>query len=499
MLRLRSCGILLHISSLPSEYGIGCLGPDAYRWVDFLSEARQRFWMVLPVNPTTPGGSNSPYQAMSAFAGNHLFISPKLLLDDGLLTQDDLEGYKQFPQDKVEYPRVISEKRRLLDAASRRFYEAGPPRDFESFCERHAGWLDEFAVFTALCELFPETDWPDWAPEVRDRHRRALEAHEPQLRDSIERTKFSQYIFDRQWFRLKNYANERGVQIIGDLPFYLGYRSADVWSHPDLFKLDESKQRECVAGVPPDAFSDSGQLWGSPVYRWSEHTKTGFVWWISRLTRNLELFDLVRIDHFRGFLAYWEVPRDQDDAVKGKWVESPGPELFRAFLKDHPSPPLIAEDLGIITPEVRNLIRALGFPGMKVLLFAFDGDTATNPYSLHNHVTNSVLFTGTHDNNTARGWFECEATVEQKRRLADYLGYMPEISEVNSDLIRLAMMSVSRLVILPMQDVLGLGGEARMNRPASAGGNWQWRMKNDQATPKLAAKLAGLTQTYGRA
>jgi 4-alpha-glucanotransferase len=311
--------------------------------------------------------------------------------------------------------------------------------------------------------------------------------------------KFCQYVFEKQWTRLKKYANERGVQIVGDMPFYVGYDSADVWSHPELFKLDDSKQREFVSGVPPDVFSDSGQLWGNPVYKWPQHEKTGYEWWMSRLKRNIELFDLVRVDHFRGFAAYWEIPGDAEDATNGGWVESPGDELFSTLLKYRPFPPLVAEDLGIITPDVRELIKKFGFPGMQVLLFAFDGDTATNPYSLHNHVPNSVLFTGTHDNNTVRGWFETEATEEQKKRLAGYLGYMPAASRVHTDLIRLAMMSVSRLVIIPVQDVLGLDEKSRMNRPARPDGNWEWRMKPGQAVPELAAQMAGLTGIYGRA
>ena len=499
MLRSRSSGILLHISSLPSEYGIGCLGPDAYRWVDFLSQAWQRFWMVLPVNPTAPGGYNSPYQSTSAFAGNPLFISPALLLGEGLLGRDDLIGSPRFSADRVDYPGVIANQRRLLEAASRRFFAAGHSREYELFCERHSEWLDDFALFTALSERFPDTVWPGWTPALRDRRPGDLAMLGPEIREAAARAKFGQYVFDKQWFHLKKYANERGVQIIGDLPFYVGYDSADVWSHPDLFKLDESKRRERLAGVPPDAFSDSGQLWGNPVYNWPEHTKTGYKWWISRLTRNIELFNLVRIDHFRGFAAYWEVPGDRGDAIKGEWVESPGADLFRTLLGYHPFPPLIAEDLGIITPDVRELMHTFGFPGMKVLLFAFDGDTANSPYSLHNHVPDSVLFTGTHDNNTARGWFESEATAEQKMRLAGYLGYMPEAPEIHLDLIRLALMSVSRLVILPMQDVLGLGGMARMNRPAAPEGNWEWRMKAGEAAPTLAAELAGLTNIYGRA
>jgi 4-alpha-glucanotransferase len=499
MLRSRSSGILLHISSLPSEYGIGDLGTDAYRWVDFLSEAGQRYWMVLPLNPTAPRGHNSPYQATSAFAGNPLFISPSLLHEEGLLTRDEVDGAAQPPAERVDYARVVADRRRLLGAASRRFYAGGPGPEFESFCERNAEWLNDFAQFTALNQRHPDTIWSHWPPELRDREQGDPAERDPELREAVERAKFCQYVFDKQWFRLKKYANDRGVQVIGDLPFYVGYDSADVWAHPELFKLDAAKQRECVAGVPPDAFSDSGQLWGNPVYKWSRHTKTRYAWWISRLARNIALFDLLRIDHFRGFAAYWEVPGDHDDAVNGKWVPSPGAELFAELLRHFTDPPLVAEDLGTITPDVREFMRDFGFPGMKVLLFAFDGETATNPYSAHNHVPDSVLFTGTHDNNTVRGWFETEATVEQKQRLADYLGRMPEAATVHSDLIRVAMMSVSRLVVIPMQDVLGLDEKARMNRPAVTAGNWEWRMTPGQANIERAEELGALTRIYGRA
>lgn len=499
MLRSRSSGILVHISSLPSENGIGDLGPDAYRWIDFLAEGRQRFWMVLPVNPISSAGFNSPYQAVSAFAGNPLFISPVLLLEEGLLAKEDLAASPRFAAGKVDYPEVYRDKKRLLEAAARRFFAAGPPREFEEFCERHSYWLEDYAAFAALRERFPDTNWPLWEPGLRDRRKSDVEAQTAALGDSIRQTRFNQYCFEKQWFKLKSYANRSGVQIIGDLPFYVGYDSADVWGHPELFKLDPSKQREYVAGVPPDAFSDTGQLWGNPVYQWEEHAKTGYGWWISRLGRTFDLFDLVRVDHFRGFAGYWEVPGGSKDAIGGKWVDSPGAELFRTVLKYHPFPPLIAEDLGTITPDVRELINTFGFPRMKVLLFAFDGDTADNPYSIHNHEPDAVLFTGTHDNNTVRGWFEAEATADQKERLAGYLGYIPEVAEVHDDLVRLAMMSVCRLVIIPVQDLLGLGEEARMNRPARAEGNWEWRMESGQVTEKLAQKLAELTTIYGRA
>ena len=498
MLR-RASGILLHVSSLPSEFGIGDLGPEAYEWVDFLVAARQSFWQVLPLNPTTLTSYNSPYQATSAFAGNPLYISPSVLRDEGLLTEDDLSGFPRRPQARVEYHGVGVEKQRLLDVAYEHFEARARKESFAVFCEKNSGWLDDFATFTALHKHFPDQIWSDWPPPIRDRDRDGLEKLTRELHGSIEREKFLQYLFFNQWSRLKRYANERGVQIIGDLPYYVGYDCADVWSNPGLYKLNETKKPNFVAGVPPDGFSATGQLWGSPVYDWSEHAKTGYAWWTSRLRQNLEMFNIVRIDHFRGFAAYWEVPADRDTAVDGKWVNGPGEQLFRVLLKHWSPPPLIAEDLGIITPDVRELMHTYGLPGMKVLLFAFDGNTGSNPYSLHNHVPNSVIYTGTHDNNTVRGWFENEASPDQKQRLYDYLGRTPSGSDVHWDMIRLAMMSVSKLLIVPMQDVLGLDETARMNHPAVASGNWEWRMVPGQATPDLADRLARLTEIYGRA
>jgi 4-alpha-glucanotransferase len=495
-MKRRASGILLHVSSLPGEFGIGDLGPQAHRWIDFLCEARQSYWQVLPVNPTAPTGHNSPYQASSAFAGNPLLVSPALLLDEGLLLKGDISGLPTLPANKTDYPRASSAKRRLLDLAYERFHGGA---DFETFCHHNSFWLDDYAVFAALGGRFAGRPWPEWPDALRDRTRGSIEGVLHELEDTLKREKFFQYLFFKQWSDLKWYANQHGVQIVGDLPYYVGYDSADVWSHPGLFKLTKNKEREFLSGVPPDAFSDTGQLWGNPVYDWDEHKKTGYAWWVARLRRNLDLFDMVRIDHFRGFAAYWEVPGGRDTAVDGKWVDGPGGAVFRALLKYRPFPPFIAEDLGVITPDVRELMRECGFPGMKVLLFAFDGDTASNPYSLHNHVADSVLYTGTHDNNTVRGWFRKDAGRGQISRLADYLGIEPSESRIHWDMIRLAMMSVSDLVITPMQDVLGLDETARMNHPAVEKGNWEWRMTAEQATKEIATRLAHLAKVYGRA
>lgn len=499
MIRRRASGILLQISSLPGEFGIGDLGPHAYRWIDFLSDAKQSYWQVLPLNPTTAAGHNSPYQPSSAFAGNPLLISPVLLRNQGLLGEGDLADFPALPEGKVDYDRVSSEKRRLLDIAYERFKTSGKRDEFAAFSKENAAWLDDCALFLALRERHPDRMWPEWPAPLRDRPAAAVEAFAREHGDAVEREKFFQYLFFTQWTALKRYANEHGIQVIGDLPYYVGYDSADVWGHPDLFKLDENKERLFVSGVPPDAFSETGQLWGNPVYDWEKHEKTRYAWWIARLRRNLHLFDVVRIDHFRGFSAYWEVPAGRDTAEDGRWVECPGHDFFRTLLRHEPFPALIAEDLGVITPEVRELRREYGFPGMKVLLFAFDGDTDSNPYSLHNHAPDAVLYTGTHDNNTAKGWFRTEAGEEQRRRLADYLGAATSESMIHWDLIRLGMMSVCSLFVVPMQDALGLDESARMNQPSVAAGNWEWRLTDGQATMELARRLARLTEIYGRA
>jgi 4-alpha-glucanotransferase len=494
----RASGILLHVSSLPSQFGIGDLGPGAFAWIDFLVGARQSFWQILPVGPAARAGHNSPYQAASAFAGSPLYISPSALRDDGLLTDDELKSTAAAPEGRVDYEAAGAEKRRLLDAAYQRFRGGARRESFETFCGENSEWLDDFALFRAIEGRFPERCWFDWPPPLRDRDPEELEHQRRLLGEAIEREKFFQYEFFKQWFRLKKYANERGIQIIGDLPFYVGYDCADVWANPVLYKLDESKKRRFIAGVPPDAFSATGQLWDNPVYDWPAHARTRYSWWISRLRQNLGMFNLLRIDHFRGFAAYWEVPADHTTAVDGKWQDGPGNEFFDELLRHWPIPPLIAEDLGTITPDVRELMRRYSLPGMKVLLFAFDGDTATNPYSVHNHVRDSVLYTGTHDNNTVRGWFENEAGSELKERLRDYLGGDPTPATVHWDFVRLAMRSVSSIVITPMQDVLGLGGTARMNHPARVEGNWEWRLKPGEAAGELAEKLAHETRISGR-
>lgn len=497
-MKRRASGILLHLTSLPSPYGIGDMGPWAYRFADFLTETRQSFWQILPLNPT-PAYSNSPYQGSSAFAGNPLLISPELLVQEGLLQESEAKGAAELPAAVVDYAAVRSRKEALLRLAYKRFRERGDGRDYEEFCRSQLHWLDDYALFMVLKSRFQGKIWNEWPQELRKRNPEALRSVREEMLEDFEMERFLQFLFFRQWTALKDYCLRQGVQLIGDIPIYVHYDSADVWSHQEIFKLDGSGRPYVVSGVPPDYFSETGQLWGNPVYRWEVLRERGYDWWLQRLQHNLTLTDIVRVDHFRGLVAYWEVPATETTAINGQWVEVPVLELFRQLLKRFPYLPIIAEDLGTITPDVRELIHLFDLPGMKVLLFAFGDDLATNPYVPHNVVRNSVIYTGTHDNNTARGWFEKEAGPEVKQRLFAYLGREISVDEVHWELIRLAMMSVANLAIIPMQDILGLGEETRMNRPAGGAGNWEWRLLPEQLTVETAARLREMTINYGRA
>jgi 4-alpha-glucanotransferase len=454
---------------------------------------------MLPLTPPIPGPSYSPYNCLSAFAGNTLFISPDLLCRQGLLARKDIRHRPAFPEGRVDYRLVASYKTKLLTLAFERFKAKRREPDYKLFCSKNRNWLNSFACFVALRQHFRPRPWCDWPKQLRDRNKKALQAIRPHLRDTIEKEKFLQYLFFKQWFALKRYCNQRGVRIIGDIPIYVAYDSADVWAHPQIFKLTSTKKRRAIAGVPPDLFSRTGQLWGNPVYDWRVLRNTSYSWWIQRIRHNLMLFDIVRLDHFRGFVKYWQVPASHKTAKDGKWVNGPKDDFFHRLFRVFPAKPVIVEDLGDITEEVRALAERFQLPCMKVLQFAFDGDAATNPHCLSNHVKNCVVYTGTHDNNTARGWFEKEARPQQKKRLYKYLGRKVPANLVHWELIRLAMTSVANLAIIPMQDVLGLGSQARMNHPATVEGNWTWRLAPRQITAATIRKLAKLTQTYGRA
>ncbi len=492
----RASGILLHPTSLPGRFGIGDFGEWAYRFVDFLADARQSLWQVLPLGPT--GYGDSPYQSFSAFAGNPLLISPQRLVDEGRLPVEALRQAPSFSHDRVDYGAVMAFKLAILRQSFAHFSQARSREQqggFQSFCEAEKGWLDDYALFMALKEQHGGVVWTRWERELSCREPEALGRKRRELADQIAFHQYVQYEFFRQWSALKEYANRRGIRVIGDVPIFVAHDSADVWAHPELFHLDESGEPTVVAGVPPDYFSETGQLWGNPLYRWEGMARDGYAWWIARLGGTLRRVDIVRLDHFRGFEAYWEVPAGEKTAVRGRWVAGPGAAFFRALREALGDVPIIAEDLGVITPEVKALRDEFGFPGMKVLQFAFSGD-ADNEHLPHNYTPNCVVYTGTHDNDTTMGWFT-SCPEEERDFCLRYLG--SDGREVHWDLIRLAMMSVAHTVIVPLQDVLGLGTEARMNYPSRLGGNWAWRFTPQMLTEQVRDRLAEMTETYGRA
>jgi 4-alpha-glucanotransferase len=488
-MKKRASGILLHITSLPSRFGIGDLGPEAYRFVDFLAQAKQSYWQILPLNPIDPAFDNSPYHSISAFAFSKLLISPELLVKDHLLDKQDILEVPHFPSEKVDYKGVIDYKENLFQLAYERFKRAENREDFQNFCQEYSPWLDDFSLFVSLKKHHKGSEWSRWEERIRDRKPEAVQAFKKELKEEIEKQKFLQYIFFLQWHALKSYCHQRRIRIIGDMPIYVDYDSADVWAHPELFQLDPQKKPYAVAGVPPDYFSATGQLWGNPLYRWDVLREKGYEWWIQRMGQNLKLFDMVRIDHFRGFVGYWEVPASENTAVHGKWTKAPAVDFFNRLTQRFPGLPLIAEDLGIITPDVQEVMHRFGFPGMKVLLFAFGEDDPMHPYLPHTYERNCVVYTGTHDNNTVRGWIEREANQEDRERLFRYLGRDIPESQVHWEFIRLAMQSVAETAIIPLQDVLGLRQEARMNTPASGKGSWQWRLLPEQLNPSIIKNI----------
>jgi len=493
----RGSGILLHVTSLPSPYGIGDLGPAAYRFVDFLSGAGQRYWQILPLTPTKIAYDNSPYLSSSAFAGNTLLISPELMIRDGILDNDCCTS-PVFSPDRVEYDNVLLHKKRLFSMAYERHgVEVDKDPGYIQFC-RNSPWLDDYAVFQALSAGFEGRKWNDWPDEIAHHSRGYLCGIGDDIRREAEKEKFLQYMFFCQWNALHRYSHKKGIDIIGDLPIYVNYQSADVWTHPELFCLDGHNNPTVVAGVPPDYFSKTGQLWRNPLYRWNEHERTGFSWWIDRFRQNFSLFDLVRIDHFRGLVAYWEVPADANDATGGRWVNAPAGPFLEMLKKTFPGFPVIAEDLGVVSPEVDRIMKTYNLRGMKVLQFAFTDALPDNPHAPHNLSRDTILYTGTHDNAPVRGWFGHHATADDKRRLLQYLGRECRAEELPGEFIRLAMMSVADTVIIPLQDILGLGEESRMNTPGTKDGNWQWRVTADLMTEDVAVHLRDMTRVFGR-
>lgn len=490
----RAAGVLLHPSSLPGEYGIGDFGPAAYSWIDALAHARQKWWQILPLGPT--GFGDSPYQSYSAFAGNTLLISPQFLIQDGILNHGDLEGVR-FGAGNIDYGAVSQFKSRMLARAWELFQVgrgSGLRSAFDDFCRQQANWLDDYALFMAIKDSQGGKSWQQWPAQLRRRQSNALTGLRQEIGPNIGAYKFQQFLFQRQWQAVKSSAHERGISIIGDVPIFVSGDSADVWANPQLFLLNEECQPTVVAGVPPDYFSATGQLWGNPLYNWDALSASGFAWWLARLRNTLSQVDIIRLDHFRGFEAYWEIPAGKPTAQEGRWVKAPGSALLTTLRQALGGLPLIAEDLGLITPEVEALRDDFGLPGMRILQFAFGGD-ADNPYLPHMYVPNTVAYTGTHDNDITRGWFTT-APEKERDHVRRYLGR--DGSDIAWDFIRAAWSSVADLAITPLQDVLNLDARARMNSPGRPTGNWCWRFSADQITPWVLDRLGEMTQMYGR-
>lgn len=502
----RASGILLHPTSLPSNYGIGDLGAEAFKFVDFLTDAKQTYWQVLPLGPT--GYGDSPYQCFSAFAGNTNLISPELLVEDGFLTFDEINEKPDFPNGRVDFGLLYDWKNSLLTKAYERFRlttSVDLRGKFETFSQNTASWLDDYALYRAIKFSQGQKAWYEWEESLKLRDENALAEARETLHEAIQAQKFYQFLFFRQWLAVKKYANAKGVKIIGDVPIFVALDSADVWCNPQEFKLNEDGSPKTVAGVPPDYFSATGQLWGNPIYNWDAMQKDNFRWWVSRVKFTLKTVDIVRVDHFRGFAASWEVPGGDLTAVNGQWVNVPGKELFETLKKEIGDLPFWAEDLGVITPDVEELRDSFGFPGMRILQFAFGGDTKNHDLP-HNYIQNCVAYTGTHDNDTTVGWFLSQAGAGSTRddslikKEHDFcLKYLnSDGAEIHWDFIRAVWASVANTAIVPMQDLLGIGTEARMNLPASDSGNWYWQCEDGDFSDEICERLKELTEIYGR-
>ena len=495
----RGSRILLHITSLPSPYGIGDFGKEAYWFVDILAENNQSFWQILPLNQTCAVYGNSPYSSFSAYAGNTLLISPDVMVEDGILLKSDIEGHPEFSRESVDYRAVTTYKEEIFRIAFEKNKDGlAEHQEFNSFCNENHYWLEDYSLFISIKKHFNNVDWSKWPELIRDRRVEELKEWKERLQENILRENFLQYIFFEQWHSLKDYCESKGINMIGDLPIYVNYDSADVWANPEIFKLNDENKPVSVAGVPPDYFSSTGQLWGHPVYDWTVLKETGYLWWIKRIGHNLQFFHMFRLDHFRGFVGYWKIHADEKFATNGQWEEAPARDFFNTLLNHFDHLPIIAEDLGDITPDVRDVMNQFGFPGMRVLLFAFGEDLPSNPYAPHNYIKNCVAYTGTHDNNTVKGWFNNETSSEDRKRIIDYIGHEVPEDQIHWEFIKLVMSSVADMVIIPMQDVLGLGENSRTNLPASSEGNWRWRLVPEKLSPLITKKLSEMTRIYGR-
>jgi 4-alpha-glucanotransferase len=492
----RGSGILLGASSLPSEFAIGDFGPWAFEFIELLSSVGQSYWQLLPLTP--PSSSNSPYDSSSAFAGNTLFLSPELLAQERLISPSLCDAARRPSTPRADYGEAKSVKREMVRRACDGFSTWRPPdrTEFETFCARSDAWLDDYCLYKALREESGQP-WYLWGSDVRDRKEATLREKKESLKELCDRERVAQFLFFEQWSSLKREGQSKGVKMVGDLPIYVNHDSADVWTHPEIFKLDGGGMPKFVAGVPPDYFSATGQLWGNPVYDWTALEDTGFKWWLQRIGHSLELFDLLRLDHFRGYVAYWEVPRGSPDAKEGLWINTPSKTFFEALKDAFPDMPFIAEDLGVITPDVVDVRRKMEIPGTRVLLFAFD-ETPDNPHLPSNYSKDCVAYTGTHDTNTVRGWFEEEASIGQKERLFKYAGKELAAKEVSREFVRMVLASPASLGITPAQDVLSLGSGSRMNYPGRSFGNWEWRMTPEQMRSSAFAELGEMTERCGR-
>ena len=503
----RSSGILLPISSLPSDYGIGSFSKEAYDFVDFLEKAGQSYWQILPLGQT--GYGDSPYQSFSTFAGNPYFIDLEALVEAGYISREETAAlYFGSSSRYVDYQEMYKNRYQILARAyqnspyalkNRRKWENEEEQEkqeaFEAFIVENRDWLGDYALYRAVKRDLGNSSYIEWEDEIRLRRPEAMQAYRDRLADDIRFVEFQQYLFYTQWMDLKHYANEKGIRIIGDLPIYVAFDSADTWSHPELFEFDEKGFPTLVAGVPPDAFSATGQLWGNPIYRWDYHKKTDYAWWMNRLGYAFELYDVVRIDHFRGFDEYYTIPYGAETALKGEWLPGPGAALFKVMEERFGKKEIIAEDLGILTPSVYKLLKDTGYPGMKVLQFAFDGGNS-NEYLPHNHVKNSFVYTGTHDNDTTMGWYQSQDSWHRDY-IRRYLGVAGQEFKAR-DLIRAAMMSVADTAIIPMQDYLEVGSEGRINTPSTLGDNWKWRLGREDLKDSLAWEIREMTETYDR-
>lgn len=504
MANKRKSGILLHISSLPSQFGIGDIGNSADQFVDFLHDAGQSYWQVLPINPTDAINQHSPYCCSSAFAGNVLLISPERLIDDGLLDQNDLKMGASFPDDTVDFDSVVPYKLRLCEAAYDRFAAKEEVRQiheipFKEFCNNNTYWLNDYALFVTIKNEQGGIIWTAWPAPLRLREAKAISEFSKAHRKEINKVKFLQYCFFMQWDRLKDYCLQKQVQLIGDMAIYMNFDSADVWAHPENYKLDDHMKPTVVAGVPPDYFSPTGQRWGYPVYNWEAMQRTQYDWWIERFKFNFQLYDIVRVDHFRGLVQCWEIPSSEPTAVNGKWVDVPAIDFLKTLERVFSRPlGIIAEDLGIITDDVKGIMRQFNIPGMKVLLFAFNENLEDHPYLPHNFSERCVVYTGTHDNNTVLGWYKEEASNKEKDNLRRYLQKDVSASTICDDLMRLAYESKAQCAILPLQDILGLNGDCRMNKPATMKGNWRWRCSPNMLNSELIRKLSNMTAAAAR-